>query len=199
MAAKRSTPFFLLFLLLLQAEGIRLGQWGTLMSLSESLMSRVANARAARDDHVAAERAREIAKNIHRFGGGRGIWSAAWDFAWNYGFRGGTPSVEIYRSATDIVAVLAELYSIDSGEERTRWVLRNYPRLMRLSKSLFRALLSSFSRSGVLREAVLVMQKEVVDGELLRDCLEVGAVDLEGLIRVARDMFFSDSSTHGEL
>lgn len=36
-----------------------------------------------------------------------------------------------------------------------------------------------------------------MDGELLRDCLEVGAVDLEGFIRVARDMFFSVSPTKG--
>lgn len=48
---------------------------------------------------------------------------------------------------------------------------------------------------GVLREVVLVMQKEVVEGELLRDCLEVGADDLEGLVRVARDLIFSSSSS----
>lgn len=31
------------------------------------------------------------------------------------------------------MAVMAELYRIESGEERTRWIFRNYPRLMRLS------------------------------------------------------------------
>ena len=40
----------------------------------------------------------------------------------------------------------------------------------------------------------MVLQKEVVDGDLVRDCLRVGAEDLEALIVVARDLFFSSST-----
>lgn len=31
------------------------------------------------------------------------------------------------------------------------------------------------------------MQREVVDGDLLRDCLEVGSNDLKGLIQIIKD------------
>ncbi|KAI0496975.1 hypothetical protein KFK09_023301 [Dendrobium nobile] len=199
MAPQQSIPFIVLLLLLHHAECLRLGQWGTLISLSHSLMNRVANARAARGDQAAADRARKIADKMHSLGGVRGIWSAGSDFAWNYAFRGGIPSAEAYRSASEIMALLAEFYRLESAEERAGWMLRKYSHLFDRSKSLFQALLRSFSRSGVLREVVLVMQKEVVEGELLRDCLEVGAADLEGLVRVARDMFFSSSWRHSEL
>lgn len=47
---------------------------------------------------------------------------------------------------------------------------------------------------GALRETVLLLQKEVADGDLVRDCLRVGAQDLEGLILIARDLFFSSST-----
>ncbi|KAL0910555.1 hypothetical protein M5K25_021549 [Dendrobium thyrsiflorum] len=196
MATQQSIPFIVLLLLLHHAECLRLGQWGTLISLSHSLINRVANARAARGDQAAADRARKIADKIHSLGSIRGIWSAGSDFAWNYAFRGGIPSAETYRSASEIMALLAEFYRLESAEERAGWMRRKYSHLFDRSKSLFQALLRSFSRSGVLRELVLVMQKEVVDGDLLRDCLEVGAADLEGLLRVASDMFFSSSWSH---
>lgn len=44
---------------------------------------------------------------------------------------------------------------------------------------------------------MLVIQKEAAEGELIRDCLEVGAADLEGLVRIARDLFFSSISSDG--
>ena len=45
-----------------------------------------------------------------------------------------------------------------------------------------------------------MIQKEAAEGGLIRDCLEVGAADLEGLVRIARDVFFSyNSSDGGEL
>lgn len=40
-----------------------------------------------------------------------------------------------------------------------------------------------------------MLQREVEEGELLKDCLEVGARDLEGLLRIAKDLFFSYSSS----
>ena len=41
---------------------------------------------------------------------------------------------------------------------------------------------------GPFREVVETMQKEVVEGDLLRDCLELGTNDLKGLIQVLKDM-----------
>lgn len=53
---------------------------------------------------------------------------------------------------------------------------------------------------GPLREMVLAVQREVAEGELLKDCLEIVAVDLEGLIRIVRDAFLSSSNVdEGEL
>lgn len=40
---------------------------------------------------------------------------------------------------------------------------------------------------GPLREVVEAVQREVVDGDLLRDCLEVGSNDLKGLIQIIKD------------
>lgn len=45
-----------------------------------------------------------------------------------------------------------------------------------------------------------MIQEEAAEGELVRDCLEIGAADLEGLVRIARDLLFSsNSSEYGEL
>ncbi|KAJ6830940.1 uncharacterized protein M6B38_351615 [Iris pallida] len=81
----------------------------------------------------------------------------------------------------------------------TDWVIRNYDRVFRLADSLLRSLLKAFSQEGPLREAVLVLQREVVEGELLKDCLEVGACDLDRLFKIARDLFLSEDSGNGEL
>lgn len=46
------------------------------------------------------------------------------------------------------------------------------------------------------------LQKEVVDGDLLKDCLELGANDLKGLIMVFKDIsskYTSTSSTRTDL
>lgn len=41
---------------------------------------------------------------------------------------------------------------------------------------------------GTLREVVETVQREVVDGGLLRDCLELGNNDLQGLIQILKDL-----------
>nr|CAD1834061.1 unnamed protein product [Ananas comosus var. bracteatus] len=129
-------------------------------------------------------------------GVGRGAWSLGWDFLWNHAFRGGDGGAEASRTASRVLAALSEASRIKSTAEMRRWVLRNYPDLVALSNSFIQTLLRTFSRSvRPLREAVLVLQREVEEGELLKDCLEVGARDLEGLLRIAKDLFFSYSSS----
>ncbi|KAH7686312.1 hypothetical protein IHE45_04G097300 [Dioscorea alata] len=208
MAAAHRLSLPLLLLLLLSPEpefvgGIGLGQLGSLFSISHSLMTRVANARAARGDLRGANRARSIATNFRLIGGGwTSIFSAGWDFARNYAWRdgGGIPISEVSRSATELLAAVAEFSRFDSAADRGRWLLRRYPRLFAVSKSLMESLLQVFNRSGPLKEAMVVLQEELVDGELLRDCLEVGAGDLEGLLTIARDLFSSmANSNHREL
>lgn len=46
---------------------------------------------------------------------------------------------------------------------------------------------------------MLAMKKEIEEGDLLKDCLEVGTKDLEGLVQIGKNLFFSfspSSSTH---
>ncbi|RWW23033.1 hypothetical protein BHE74_00024410 [Ensete ventricosum] len=200
MAAPRPLAVFVVLLLLTSlppaAEGLRLSQWNTLVSLSHSLLTRVANARAARDDLAGADRVRKIADKFSILGGsGGGIWSLGRDFAWNYAWRGGAvPTAEISRATSRLLEALAEASRIESAAERRRWALRNHRHLVDLADSLFESLLRTFSRSGPLREMVLVLKSEVAEGELLKDCLEIVAADLEGLIRIVRDTFLSSSN-----
>ncbi|XP_074578824.1 uncharacterized protein LOC141835286 [Curcuma longa] len=196
-----AVSLLLLLLILLPSspvsEGLYLGQWRTLVSLSHSLLSRVSNARAARGDLAGADRARRIADKLRLLGGaGGGIWSLGWDFAWNYAWRGvGIPTAEVSRAAARLMEALAEASRIESGAERARWALRNYRELVGLADPLFKSLLRTFSRSGPLREMILILQKEAAEGELLKDCLEIGAADLEGLLRIAKDLLFSSSNS----
>jgi hypothetical protein len=51
---------------------------------------------------------------------------------------------------------------------------------------------------GPLKEVVETVQREVVEGDLLRDCLELGSNDLKGLVQIVKDLssqFYSSSSS----
>ena len=50
---------------------------------------------------------------------------------------------------------------------------------------------------GPLREVVETVQKEVVEGDLLRDCLELGSNDLKGLVQILKDIALQYSSSSG--
>lgn len=56
-------------------------------------------------------------------------------------------------------------------------------------------ILCEWKWQGPLRELVLTLQKEVMEGELLRDCIELGADDLKDLIEVVKDIGFNYFST----
>ncbi|MQM09727.1 hypothetical protein Taro_042607 [Colocasia esculenta] len=197
--------FFLLFPWPLRAAGLigfgALRRWGTMLSLSHSLMERVANARAERGDLSGAARARAMANKLQLLGGGGGgIWSMFWGYGRNYAWREGfsldnaRSAAEIYRVASKLVSALQEMGQKRSDAERARWVARNYTKVLSAANTILRRLAQAFSRSGALREAVLMFQKEVAEGELLWDCLQVGAEDLEGLLHIARDLFFAYST-----
>ncbi|KAJ8616600.1 hypothetical protein MRB53_035972 [Persea americana] len=156
-------------------------------------MSRVANVRAERGDLEGANRARKIASKMEGgLGLGLGFWSVGWDYAKNYAWRSRDveSSNEILRAVSDaneLLGLLKELGGVESEKERAKWVYQNYQRVLDASKSILRRLLVVFARSGPLREIVLIVQKEA-DGDLLRDCLEVGVNDLKGLLKVAKDI-----------
>lgn len=185
---KPSLPILLLFLILLivPSGGVQFGQWQNLISLSHSLLNRVANVRSSRGDFEGAERAGKMADKL--------------DYVKNYAWRdivSDLPSTDIFSAVSDmseILVALNELTRFESDRQRVKWVSQNYQRILRVSGSLFRRLLAVFFRPGPLREMVLLVQEEV-QGNLLQDCLEVGGNDLKGLLQVARDILLNRVSS----
>ncbi|KAJ3695120.1 hypothetical protein LUZ60_000497 [Juncus effusus] len=201
------TSLFFLFLLSAPPPTTALPslrQWRTLTSLSNSLLTRVANARAARGDVSGAARLRRLADHLRLLGGGErgssGLLSLSWDYFWNYY----SVSMELpFGDISRLVRKISEASRARSGEELSRWIFSNYDEIRVLGLKIIKTLLTNFSKSGPLREAVMELKKEVAEGELLRDCLEIGARDLEGLLQIAKDLFSShsgsDSSRDSEL
>ncbi|KAF8409155.1 hypothetical protein HHK36_005228 [Tetracentron sinense] len=212
MADNSSLPTLIFLLLLLStpppAESFSYGQWRTLFSVAHSLMKRVANLRASRGDFSGSERARRIAEKLERglgLGFWRGMWSMGWDYMRNYAWRDmAASSREMLGAVSDLnelLRALNELTRIESGVDKAAWVRNKYQNVLRISESLFRRLLQVFGQSGALREVVLTLQREVVEGGLLKDCLELGSNDLKGLIQVIKDLAlqFSSSSDRDDL
>ncbi|MFS7988481.1 hypothetical protein Hanom_Chr11g01035351 [Helianthus anomalus] len=168
----------------------------SLFSLSHSLLTRVANLRAARGDISGSTRARTIAQNIQKHSNGFSfygtMWSVGWDYLKNYAWRDvKTASFEMVGAVSDmneLVKGLGELTGLDSEVDRVQWVRRNYGRLFKVSKSLVNRLLKVFSQPGPLKDAVEMLRTEIMDGGLLQDCLELGSNDLKGVIQILKDL-----------
>ncbi|XP_023925894.2 uncharacterized protein LOC112037312 [Quercus suber] len=86
----------------------------------------------------------------------------------------------VVSDVNELLKSVGELTRANSDAERSTWAGRNYQNVLGVSTSLFKKLLKVFAKSGTLREAVKVAETEVVQGGLLRDCLEVGSNDLKG-------------------
>ncbi|KAK8551445.1 hypothetical protein V6N13_119905 [Hibiscus sabdariffa] len=182
-------------------DSISYSQYRTLISLSQSLLTRVSNLRSARGDTDGSKRARLIAEKLERWQG-VGFWGAAWsvgwDYVWNYGWGGDLDYTEIFGVASDLNQLgrmLGELTRSNSEMERANWVAGNYRNALAVSKRMFNRLLKVFKKSGVLREITETMQREVMEGGLLRDCLEIGSNDLKGLIQISKDLASQYSTT----
>ncbi|XVF40245.1 hypothetical protein PTKIN_Ptkin01aG0096600 [Pterospermum kingtungense] len=183
-------------------------QYKTLVSLSHSLLTRVANLRSARGDVAGSNRARLIANKLERWQG-LGFWGAAWsvgwDYIWNYSWREDLDYGEIYGVVGDLNQLgrmLGELTRSNSEMERAGWIARNYGNALAVSKRMFNRLLKVFKKSGALREVIETIQREVMEGGLLRDCLELGTNDLKGLVLIFKDLasqFYSASDHSQEL
>ncbi|CAA2989297.1 Hypothetical predicted protein [Olea europaea subsp. europaea] len=197
-------PFLLLSLLLIFSssfsQSLPFSNYHTIVSLSHSLSLRVATLRESRGDHDGAVRARSMARNLERglgLGFYRLVWNMGWDYSKNYAWRNlasfetlGTLSSD----TNELLGALGELTRVNSDAERVAWFGRNYNKLLRLSKSLFGRLLEVFRQPGPLREVVETLQKEIVEGDLVRDCLELGGNDLNDLVRVFKDVLLQYTS-----
>ncbi|KAK0577957.1 hypothetical protein LWI29_002863 [Acer saccharum] len=198
--AKMRPPCATLLILILvissapQPSQSSFNQYRTLLSLSHSLLKRVANLRAERGDIAGSNRVKLISQKLERglglgfFGLAWSVGSLGWDYMRNYAWR---DHQELYGAVSDLnelMRCLNELMRVDSEMGRATWVGQNYGNVLSVSKRLFVRLLKVFSQSGALREVVETVEREVVNGELLRDCLEVGSNDLKGLIQVFKDL-----------
>uniref|UniRef100_A0A0D9V579 Uncharacterized protein n=1 Tax=Leersia perrieri TaxID=77586 RepID=A0A0D9V579_9ORYZ len=205
-------PLFLIVLLLLvtpsipraSAFRVPLREVAALLNLSRSLLTRVAAARAARGDDVAASRARRIASHLSLFSS-RGAWALSWDYLRHYTFSSAAGcGLRCATAAARLLAAAAEVSRLHSATEAAQWLRSNYGDVRDAGAQLLNGLLVSFSEQGPLREVVMDVKWEVEEGELLKDCLEVGAKDLEGLLVIAKDLIFGASRTssrsrHNEL
>ncbi|CAK7350330.1 unnamed protein product [Dovyalis caffra] len=177
-------------------------QYTTLLSLSHSLLTRVSNLRFSRGDIAGSNRAKLIAQKLER-GLGLGFWgltwSVGWDYAKNYAWRD-FDYRELYGAVSEmneLLSCLGELSRSRSEVERATWVARNYRNVLRVAQSVLRRLVEMFHQSGPLKEVVETVQQEVVEGDLLRDCLELGSSDLKGLVQIFKDLasqFYSPTS-----
>ncbi|CAL4947625.1 unnamed protein product [Urochloa decumbens] len=200
-------PLVLVLLLLLisplppRASALRvpLRQAATLVSLSHSLLSRVAATRAARGDDAAAARARRIASLLSS----RGAWGLGWDYLRHYAFSSATGcGLSCAAAASRLLAAAAEASRLRSATDAAQWMRRHYGDVRDAAGLLLNGLLDAFSEQGPLREVVMDVKWEVEEGALLKDCLEVGAKDLQGLLVIAKDLFAGASRTssrHSEL
>ncbi|MBA0623235.1 hypothetical protein Godav_008708 [Gossypium davidsonii] len=193
----RATVMFFILLAVTIPEAVdslSYSQYKTLVSLSQSLLTRVSNLRSARGDADGSNRARLIAEKLERWQG-VGFWGAAWsvgwDYVWNYTWGSDLDYAEIFGVASDLNQlgrVLGELTRSNSDMERASWVAGNYRNALAISKRIFNRLLKVFKKSGALREITETMQREVLEGGLLRDCMELGSNDLKGLIQIFKDL-----------
>ncbi|MBA0774931.1 hypothetical protein Gotri_010102, partial [Gossypium trilobum] len=193
----RATVIFFILLAVTIPEAVdslSYSQYKTLVSLSQSLLTRVSNLRSARGDADGSNRPRLIAEKLERWQG-VGFWGAAWsvgwDYVWNYAWCSDLDYAEIFGVASDLNQlgrVLGELSRSNSDMERASWVAGNYRNALAISKRIFNRLLKVFKKSGTLREITETMQREVLEGGLLRDCMELGSNDLKGLIQIFKDL-----------
>ncbi|PPS00544.1 hypothetical protein GOBAR_AA20103 [Gossypium barbadense] len=228
----RGTVIFFILLAVTFPEAVdslSFSQYKTLVSLSQSLLTRVSNLRSARGDADGSNRARLIAEKLERWQG-VGFWGAAWsvgwDYVWNYAWGSDLDYAEIFGVASDLNQLgrmLGELTRSNSDTERASWVAGNYRNALAISKRIFNRLLKVFKKSpkvnkepassvvmseqqcvwagrlmllgttlvcprGALREITETMQREVLEGGLLRDCMELGSNDLKGLIQIFKDL-----------
>lgn len=178
-------------------------QYKTLFSLSHSLLTRVSNLRASRGDISGSNRAKLIAQKLER-GLGFGFWGLSWSVGWDYAINyawGHFDYRELYGAVSEmneLLRFLGELTRSGSEIERATWVAGNYKNVLSVAQSVLRRLVKVFRQSGPLKEVVETVQREVVEGDLLRDCLELGSNDLKGLVQIVKDLssqFYSSSSS----
>ncbi|CAH9113574.1 unnamed protein product [Cuscuta europaea] len=157
-------------------------QYQTALSLSRTLFNRVADHRTARGDALGAARVRSIAKIINE-ANGVGLWKLMWNH--------GRSFVRNFFNFNVLVRALGELTRAGSEEDKEKLSNRNHGNVTKIANDL-----SARMQKGALAELMELLRKEIVEGDLLKDCLQVGGSDLKELIQVLKNMAlqFTNSS-----
>lgn len=175
--------------------------WRTARSLLHSLLHRIINHRLARGDAAGAERVRRMIASVDS-----GIWfwknagSLGWDYLINYSWRrlDASQLVGVLMLINDLQSAVGELSQFSSDLDRLHWISANYGRILQLAKSALQKLLKLFDRPGAIQSFVFAIEREVMSGDILRDALQLGASDFQGLIVVAKEMlqrYYKPSNT----
>lgn len=124
---------------------IPLREVASLLSLSHSLLARVAVARADRGDAAAAARARRIASHLSLLSS-RCAWALGWDYLRHYAFSSVTGcGFSCATAAARLLAAAAEASRLKSPVDAAQWLRRNYGDLLAAATQLLNGLLSAFS------------------------------------------------------
>ncbi|KAK4769982.1 hypothetical protein SAY87_030514 [Trapa incisa] len=208
----KPTSVVVVFLLVLSpalppvAGSFSFSSYRNMLSLTHSLTVRVANVRRARGDIAGYRRAVTIADRMERWtrlGFLSLLGPMGWDYLRNYAWGRDLEYSELYAAVPELnglLALLGEFSRRRTDAERAAWIGRNYGNVLRASKLIIGRLQRVFSKAGPMRELVETLRKEMVDGDFLRDCLEVGTNDLKGLIQILKDLALqSPDQRHADL
>ncbi|KAK9714487.1 hypothetical protein RND81_06G098100 [Saponaria officinalis] len=163
----------------------------TLLSLSSTLLHRVATLRFSRADVSDALRAKILAGKLELLMDLRfwpTVFSLCWDLYRNYAWLE-TVSFKDKGEFNELMTrALSELPRVRNGSEWTAWVERNYENVRRVFYSVITRLHSVFTKSGPIKELVETLKEEMEEGDFIKDCLEVGAKDIRGLIQILKEL-----------
>jgi hypothetical protein len=124
---------------------VPLREVASLLSLSHSLLTRVAVARADRGDAAAAARARRIASHLSLLST-RGAWALGWDYLRHYAFSSAAGcGLSCATAAARLLAAAAEASRLNSPVDAAQWLGRNYADLRAAATKLLSGLLAAFS------------------------------------------------------
>ncbi|XP_074298150.1 uncharacterized protein LOC141628970, partial [Silene latifolia] len=165
----------------------------SLPHITHSLLTRVSSLRSSRGDTRGARRAHILADKVKRILGrrfGHTVLSLGWTYIrhYTYGSRGIGTRLS-YRNFVDYYETVrgwvTELARLRDDVERVAWVQSNYKDINGLFKAIYEWLLSVLITSEPLKK---VLEEEMEEGDLLKDCLEVGGKELKGLFQILKDL-----------
>nr|TKR83936.1 hypothetical protein D5086_0000262820 [Populus alba] len=142
---------------------------------------------------LSSNRAKLIAQKLERglgFGFWGLSWSVGWDYAINYAWRDFDyrNCTVLLREMNELLRFLGELTRSGSKLSEPLGLPGITKNVLRVAQSCYDGLSKCFINRVIKRRWCETVQREVVEGDLLRDCLELGSNDLKGLVQIVKDL-----------